>query len=69
MIYLRPQCLPPGQKFKIKIDDPPRRKHMVYLGGAYLADFMKNQENFWITREEWYEQGVKSLEKLGRGDS
>jgi len=56
-------------RFKIKIDDPPRRKHMVYLGGAYLADFMKNQENFWISREEWYEQGARSLEKLGRGDS
>ncbi|KAF8972734.1 actin family [Flammula alnicola] len=56
-------------KFKIKIEDPPRRKHMVFLGGAVLADIMKNREDFWISREEWFEQGVKSLDKLGRADS
>lgn len=55
-------------KFKIKIEDPPRRKHMVFLGGAVLADIMKNREEFWISREEWYEQGPKALEKLGRGE-
>jgi actin-related protein 2 len=54
------------QKFKIKIEDPPRRKHMVFLGGAVLADIMKNREEFWISREEWYEQGARALEKLGR---
>ncbi|KAG8753954.1 Arp2/3 complex subunit, actin nucleation center [Serendipita sp. 396] len=53
-------------KFKIKIDDPPSRKHMVYLGGAVLADIMKNHEAFWISREEWYEQGPAALEKLNR---
>jgi actin-related protein 2 len=35
------------QKFKIRIEDPPRRKHMVFLGGAVLADIMKSQPNFW----------------------
>ena len=34
-------------KFKIRIEDPPRRKHMVFLGGAVLADIMKSQESFW----------------------
>merc|ERR1719204_2184669 len=24
-------------KFKIRIEDPPRRKHMVFIGGAVLA--------------------------------
>ena len=23
-------------KFKIRIEDPPRRKHMVYMGGKYV---------------------------------
>ncbi|PFH50941.1 hypothetical protein AMATHDRAFT_60112 [Amanita thiersii Skay4041] len=55
-------------KFKIRIEDPPRRKHMVFLGGAVLADIMKNREEFWISREEWYEQGARSLEKLGRAE-
>ena len=59
----------PRQKFKIRIEDPPRRKHMVFLGGAVLADIMKGRQEFWITREEWFEQGAKSLDKLGRGEN
>jgi actin-related protein 2 len=55
-------------KFKIRIEDFPRRKHMVFHGGAALADIMKNREEFWISREDWYEQGVRSLDKLGRAD-
>jgi actin-related protein 2 len=42
---------------------------MVFLGGAVLADIMKNREDFWISRDEWFEQGVRSLDKLGRGES
>lgn len=56
------------KNFKIRIEDPPRRKHMVFLGGAVLADIMKSQEAFWVTKEEWEEQGVRALDKLGRGD-
>ncbi|XP_002158945.1 actin-related protein 2 isoform X1 [Hydra vulgaris] len=52
-------------KFKIRIEDPPRRKHMVYLGGAVLADIMKNKEEFWMTRKEYEEKGLKVLSKLG----
>jgi actin-related protein 2 len=39
---------------------------MVYLGGAVLADIMKNQDAFWITRQEWEEQGVRALDRLRR---
>jgi actin-related protein 2 len=56
------------QKFKIRIEDPPRRKHMVFLGGAVLADIMKSRNEFWISREEWFEQGIAALDKLGRAD-
>jgi actin-related protein 2 len=56
------------QKFKIRIEDPPRRKHAVFLGGAVLADIMKHREEFWISREEWYEQGPRALDKLGRSE-
>lgn len=56
------------KNFKIRIEDPPRRKHMVFLGGAVLADIMKNQEAFWVTKQEWDEQGVRALDKLGRGE-
>ena len=54
------------QKMHIRVEDFPQRKHMVYLGGAWIAEIMKNQESFWITQEEYYEQGVsRVLEKLG----
>ncbi|XP_030854228.1 actin-related protein 2 isoform X3 [Strongylocentrotus purpuratus] len=52
-------------KFKLRIEDPPRRKHMVFLGGAVLADIMKDKDTFWISREEYEEKGLKCLEKLG----
>jgi len=51
------------KKFKLRIEDPPRRKHMVFLGGAYLAEIMKNKENFWISQKEYKEQGVACLKK------
>lgn len=52
--------------FKIRIEDPPRRKHMVYLGGAVLADIMKNKEDFWLTRKDFEEQGIERLlKKIG----
>ena len=39
--------------FKLRIEDPPRRKHMVFLGGAVLADIMKGRDSFWISRQAW----------------
>ena len=52
------------QKFKIRIEDPPRRKHMVFLGGAVLADIMKDKDSFWLSRDEYEEKGLKVLDKL-----
>lgn len=44
-------------KMKIRIEDPPRRKHMVFLGGAVLAHIMKDKPEFWYTKAEYQEQG------------
>jgi len=53
------------KKFKLRIEDPPRRKHLVFLGGAYLAEIMKNKEQFWISNKEYKELGtVGCLKKL-----
>ncbi len=39
---------------------------MVFLGGAVLADIMKDRDDgFWMSREEYQEKGLKVLEKLG----
>jgi len=51
------------KKFKIGIEDPPRRKHMVFLGGAVLADIMNSREQFWMTKQEYQEEGLRILRK------
>jgi len=52
-------------KFRVRIEDPPRRRYMVFLGGAVLANIMAKNESMWVSKAEWDEQGVRSLVKLG----
>lgn len=52
------------QKFKIRIEDPPRRKDMVFIGGAVLADVTKDRDAFWMSKQEYQEQGLNVLKKL-----
>lgn len=53
------------QKFKIKIENSSRQKHMVFFGGSVLANIMKDRDEFWINKSEYQEQGVRCLSKLG----
>ena len=50
-------------KFKCRIEDPPRRKHMVFLGGAVLAEIMKDKDSFWMNAQEYKEEGDQVLRK------
>ncbi|KAJ5091514.1 Arp2/3 complex subunit [Penicillium alfredii] len=52
-------------KFKVRIEDPPRRRHMVFLGGAVLANLIADKEDMWVSKQEWQEQGARALAKLG----
>lgn len=52
------------KKFKIRIEDPPRRKDMVFIGGAVLAEVMKDRDTFWMSKQEYEEQGLNVLKKL-----
>jgi actin-related protein 2 len=52
-------------KFKVRIEDPPRRRHMVFIGGAVLANIMADKEHMWISKQEWEESGAQALAKLG----
>ncbi|KAI6221791.1 Actin-related protein 2 [Aphelenchoides fujianensis] len=45
-------------KFKIRIEAPVQRKHVVFMGGAVLAHLMRDQENFWVTKQEYDDRGV-----------
>ncbi|KAJ2832686.1 Arp2/3 complex subunit, actin nucleation center [Coemansia furcata] len=51
-------------RFKLQINDPPNRRHMVFLGGAVLADVMKDNQSAWVTKSEWDEMGPRALDKL-----
>lgn len=55
------------KKFKIKIEDPPRRKHMVFLGGSVLADIMKDRPEFWMSKADYQELGIRKLLDQQRG--
>ena len=44
-------------RFKLKIEDPPRRKHMAYLGAAVMAQLSEDVTENWITKAEWDESG------------
>ncbi|KAI9189781.1 Arp2/3 complex subunit, actin nucleation center [Blastocladiella emersonii ATCC 22665] len=50
------------RKFKIKVEDPPGRKHAVFVGGAVLAETMKNNPLFWMKRSDYEEKGVRVLD-------
>lgn len=52
-------------KFKVRIEDPPRRRHMVFIGGAVLANIMADKDHMWISKQEWEESGAQALAKLG----
>ncbi|ODQ66847.1 endocytosis and membrane growth and polarity [Nadsonia fulvescens var. elongata DSM 6958] len=51
--------------FKVRIQDPPRRRHMVFIGGAVLANIMQEQDYLWVTKQEWEEKGAHCLSKFG----
>jgi actin-related protein 2 len=51
---------------KCRIEDPPRRKHMVFLGGVVLAYIMRDKDTFWVSRQEYQEKGIDyCINKLG----
>jgi actin-related protein 2 len=43
----------------ICIEAPPRRKNMVFLGGAVYANLVKNTPTQWISRRDFEEQGIE----------
>ncbi|KMZ65314.1 Actin-related protein 2, partial [Zostera marina] len=53
------------KKLRLRIEDPPRRKHMVYLGGAVLAGIMKDSPDLWMTKQDYLEEGFRCLRKCG----
>jgi actin-related protein 2 len=56
------------QKFKLHIEDPPRRKNLVFLGASVLGNIMEGRPDFWVTQAEYKEQGAKvAAKRFSRG--
>jgi len=47
-----------ANRLKLRIEDPPRRKHMVYLGASVLGDLMRDRDDFWISKAQYEEEGI-----------
>ena len=61
-------CLLGLQKFKLHIEDPPRRKNLVFLGASVLGKIMEGRPDFWVTQEEYKESGAKiAAKRFSRG--
>merc|ERR1712037_559168 len=52
------------KKFKLRIEDPPRRKNLVFLGASVLGDIMKTREEFWITKQVYEDEGKRAVHRL-----
>ena len=43
----------------IKTQDSPTRKNAVFIGAAVCASVMGNNPNFWITKEQYEDIGMR----------
>lgn len=60
-----------AKKYKVHVEDPPRRQHMVFQGASILADAHEqssagNPDNtpWWISRKEYQECGAHVVSRL-----
>lgn len=51
------------RKFPLNIEDPPRRKNLVFLGASVLGSIMESRADFWVTKQEYEEKGSKIAAK------
>jgi actin-related protein 2 len=51
-------------KFKCRVEDHPRRQHMVFLGASILANAYSEGSEWWITPKEYKEQGARVVQRL-----
>lgn len=50
-------------KMKISVHAAPKRRHMVFQGGSVLADITRDNEAWWLTKQEWEERGADALKE------
>ena len=45
----------------VKIEDPPYRRWLVYIGGTVYAEILQSKSGGWITKEDLEEEGPDRL--------
>lgn len=50
-------------KLRLRVEDPPTRKHMVFTGATVLAEIMAGYSDYWISRAEYQEDPARALSK------
>lgn len=45
----------------IQVKEPPRRQHMVFIGGALMAELSADQPAMWMSRKEYDEGGTSAI--------
>jgi actin-related protein 2 len=49
---------------RVNVETPADRKYSVFVGGSVLANIMKDNDKFWVTRQEYEKLGItKALRK------
>ncbi|CCO19114.1 actin [Bathycoccus prasinos] len=49
---------------RVNVETPADRKYSVFVGGSVLANIMKDNDKFWVTRHEYEKLGItKALRK------
>lgn len=54
------------EKFKARVDSPPKRQHLVFNGACLFAKIMEREDpDMWITIDDYEEGGLaRCMEKL-----
>eukprot|EP00096_Caligus_rogercresseyi_P016853 TRINITY_DN990_c1_g1_i1.p1 TRINITY_DN990_c1_g1~~TRINITY_DN990_c1_g1_i1.p1 ORF type:complete len:396 (+),score=123.66 TRINITY_DN990_c1_g1_i1:139-1326(+) len=51
-------------KYKMRVEVPPTRQNSVFIGGAILANIMKDRDEFWIFKSDYEEKGINIVSNL-----
>jgi actin-related protein 2 len=43
---------------RLRVDDPPRRRHAAFVGAAALAGAVRGVDALWVQRSKWEEAGA-----------